>query len=348
MPGFTCYKLHDTVNGRMPADLDEYVDLEDQSPEVYGPEDRDDFTAKLYICTGVPHPPAWGGFVHSGFSTMPSLPEIGSVGAAIVLKLKPENRHFAFTFGTTGRFLLNQNAWQRGYGLQTALNLIYPRDGRETSGKLVAVDAKRRSGNTMRSRRQASRATAFEAFDVDKLRDLVGGATGKPNDPQWGRRITGADALHFEADNEFGRLGKLCRDIEATHDREDYKEKFAWLDAIRPIYDPILLTSLENHIVDRLLTGDVTDLELAPPEIVNWPEVAGFRYHFEARQSYIRPELRLVDYLNGLRTKEDDPDAPDVEFFRRRYIRAIGADSQEVHKWPVWRCLSGVTSHTPC
>ena len=51
--------------------------------------------------------------------------------------------------------------------------------------------------NLFCSRQQASRATTFEAFDVDKIRDLVGGATGEPYDHKWGKRVSGTDQLSF-------------------------------------------------------------------------------------------------------------------------------------------------------
>src|SRR5262249_43491090 len=112
-----------------------------------------------YVSVGPPHQPGWAGFVLDGFDSVSKdrsaapaedtpeplhLPLMSSVGAAIILKLVPEGYVFAFTFGITGRFLLKHEAWRRGYGLQTALNLIYPRVGVEGgTGRLVAVDAKR-------------------------------------------------------------------------------------------------------------------------------------------------------------------------------------------------------------
>ena len=182
MTRFSCYRLRDKLAVAVPADLDDYID-EEERPRIYGPLDMGDFVAKLYVSQSAPHHPPWERFIRSGFEALEDLPFVTSIGAAVVLALRPEDQHFAFTFGTLGRFLLKQDAWQRGYGLQTALNLIYPRAGDSSSGKLVAVDAKRRTGNVMRSRRQASKATSFEAFDVDKVRDLMGGATGAPHDP---------------------------------------------------------------------------------------------------------------------------------------------------------------------
>jgi len=87
MPPFTCYRLHETLHGRPPADLDDYVDIDEHDPDVYGPVTQGDFEAKLYVNLGPPHPPIWAGFVLSGFNDASNLPRTSSVGAAIIIKL---------------------------------------------------------------------------------------------------------------------------------------------------------------------------------------------------------------------------------------------------------------------
>ena len=352
MPPFTCYRLHDKLHGRVPDDLDEFIDIEDQAPTIYGPVDQGDFVAKLYVSVGPQHPPGWAAFVREGFRAAPDLtvatphdagvvlPMVSSVGAAIVLKLVPEGNVFAFTFGVTGRFLLKHEAWQRNYGLKTALNLIYPREG-GGAGRLVAVDAKRRGEEIVRSRQQASRATKFETFDVDKVRDLVGGATGNPHDHRWGKRITGADPLSFAAETDFAGLGKLCRELVEAYDRDDYKDRFGWLDSIQPVLDPQQLERIEEDLMLQLLVGDVVNVDLAPPEIVDWSRVIGFQYHYDFRQKFTRPELQLSAYLKGLKYHENEDDYIDVEYFRRKSVRALDADGTQIHRWSVWRCLTG-------
>ena len=352
MQPLTCYRLHDRLHGSVPDDLDEFIDIADQAPTVYGPVDYGDFIAKLYVSIGPPHPPGWAGFVREGFNAEPdpttgtpddaivALPVTSSVGAAIVVKLAPEGSAFAFTFGVTGRFLLKHEAWLRGYGLKTALNLIYPREG-GGKGRLVAVDAKRRGEEIVRSRQQASRATKFETFDVDKLRDLVGGATGSPHDHSWGKRITGGDPLNFTAAIKFTGLGSLCRELVKAYERDDYKDRFGWIDWIQPVLDPLRLKRIEEDLILQLLVGDNVNVDLAPPEIVDWPRVTGFQYHYEFRQTFSRPELEISAYLRGLRYFERESDYVDVEYYRRKSIRALDSDENEIYRWSVWRCLTG-------
>ena len=105
-----------------------------------------------------------------------------------------------------------------------------------------------------------------------------------------------------------------------------------------------MLQDVEQHLARRLAEGDTTDLDLAPPEIVDWSAITGFRYHFEARRNFWHPELRVQDYLNGLARSGGWPEAPDeldAAFLRRRHVWAVDSDNRPVYKWPVWRCLTG-------
>ncbi len=106
-----------------------------------------------------------------------------------------------FALGTTGRFLLKHEAWQRGYGLKTALNLIYPERRAAARANSSRWTPNGEAVRFIRSRLQSSRATTFEAFDVDKVREMVGGATGEPYDRRWGSRIT----YHFESERQRKR-----------------------------------------------------------------------------------------------------------------------------------------------
>src|SRR5580658_470528 len=46
----------------------------------------------------------------------------------------------------------------------------------------------------------------------------------------------------------------------------------------------------------------------APPEVIDWDQVTSFRFSFDRRQGeadspVTHPELRLIDYVTGLRSK---------------------------------------------
>ena len=340
----TCYRLKNRVLGQRVKGFEEYIDFQGRQVITHGPVQGRNFEAVLFISPGHRQDPPWADFIHDGFEGI-TIRQTTSTAAALVVRVTLPRKHafFAFPFGAGGRFLLQPGVWERGYGLRTALNLIYPRGVAFDEGaRLVSIDAKRRGADTVRSRRQTVRATAFETFGVDRLRDVLNAATGRPADAEsWGRRISGGDALHMSTEDiRFGEIEDVCHRVDEVHRRTDYRERFSWLDNIQPVADSDLREGLQRRVLEMLRSGATEDLDLGPPEIVDWERVESFRYHFDTRQSVTHPDLRLVDYLRG--AKQHAPlDDVDVPALRRRRIEALDGDGQVVHHWTVWRCLDG-------
>jgi uncharacterized protein (TIGR04141 family) len=208
------------------------------------------------------------------------------------------------------------------------------------------VDSKRRGATIVRSRFQASDLSDFDAFDINRLRDVLNKATGVPADAvTWGRRIAGGDAVSINVDISFDQLGDLCRQLEVAHARDDYQDRFDWIDYIQPVADPALVERLEEEVARRVVAGDLDGLELAPPEIIDWERVTSFHYHFDrpqgpAKRPVTHADLRLADYRQGLLRTGRLADL-DVAQLRRGAIRAVDDDGTGQYVWTAWKCLVG-------
>ena len=186
MTALSCYRVRRALMSGIAHDPDGVL-ADDAAgfdrTEVY---DRPDFLAWAYIVRSHPGPPEWGSFLGSAFPGL-SMGLTGGPSALLVVRAKASDRRkqdsmFAFAFGPVGRFLIRNDGYERGYGLRTALNLIYPRGSAEIA-RLRAVDSKRRGQTTVRSRFQSSELADLEIFDVNYLRDVVSKAHGIPADP---------------------------------------------------------------------------------------------------------------------------------------------------------------------
>lgn len=343
MPGLGCYWLKPPPGGAIEP-LDEYLDPDREGEiEALGPIAGADYRAKLFLAQSSPNEPPWGQFLRDGFGEGVRTPPVSGTAALLVMEVgyRDATHYLAFIFGFGGRHLLRSGSWERGYGLRTALNLIYPSEARDADpGRLIGVEAKTRARQTMRSRRQASRATTLEEFEVDRFRDVVGQAVGRPADRDtWGTRISGADAIYLNPNVSFDELPALCRKLLDSHNQTDYKEQFDWLDDLQPVADRDRLASLQAHVVDDLINTNIMHLDLCPPEMVDWTLVDGFRFHYDRRADF-HPDLRLVDYLGGLDAHGGRGQLT-IEFLKSRHILAVDRDGRTVHKWAVWSCLIG-------
>lgn len=341
MASLTCYRLWSQIAGHAVEDPHQAIDGGDLTYIEYGPIAGRNFTAFVLVVKNVPHEPRWSSFVRSASAEV-EIPLSNSPGALVLVEVPAADStlRLAFAFGVLGRFLLANNGYQRGFGLRAALNIIYPADATTAdAARLRSVDSKRRGPIILRARSQTSEASAFEEFDVDRLRDVVSAAVGVPHDTErWGSRVSGGDPIRMDLGIEFDDLGDLCLQLQEVHDREDYVEDFGWIDDILPVTDPDLRRRLEHEIVRVLVEDDGAELTLAPPEIIDWERVSAFRYHFDRRQGpantpVVHPEMRLNDSLTGMELT--------IEKLKARRIKAVDGDANTIHAWPVWGCLVG-------
>jgi uncharacterized protein (TIGR04141 family) len=333
------YRIRDTLDGEAPSVFDEVVDSQAlDSCQTYDYSD-DLLTARLYLPRVHPQFPRWASFVRSGFAD--ATLDLGVANQAlIVASVRRYNRDrlFAISFGHA-RFLIRHELIEPAFGRRVALNLLYEEDiaAESDQSRIRQVDARTIEANVRRSRVQRSRDTIFETFGVDPQRDLLDRIVGVPwNVEKFGRRISGASSLHLEVDIDFGQLGTLLRRLLTLHGRTTYRDHFSWVDRVRAVDDPVLLDRLRDRTVELAVPG-VSEIDLAPPEIVDWDRIAAFTFEIGNRAE--RDDLRLDDYLEAVersRTRELD--------YRRLLAHRVTArdgDGGVVAQWSVARTLFG-------
>lgn len=302
-----------------------------------------DFEAKLFVDSPEPTEPGWLEFLREGFGDVP-MKKSAANSAVLLVRLvhRKLSQMFAFTFGF-GRFLLRSDAYERSYGLRVALNTLYQDDDPsaiEAPVRVRRVDAKTVAANTLLSRRQTNRLASFDEFGLDVQRDLLGAVTGVPADTKrWGARIGGADAMHLNLPIGFSDLGRLCRAVLSSHAKTDYRVRFSWVDHIHAVTDPNRIAELEDLVVAALKTGQAGRFELAPPELIEWDDVASFR--FSVNPEVPRQQLDLEVFLAALEDAGELEDL-DIDALRTDYrIEALDGAGEAMYRWPLFQCLDG-------
>lgn len=346
MAELTCYKLRTPPDGPV-DDFDAAINEKKVAGlQTFGPIEIGNATAKLYLAGGFQHEPTWGSLLRSGFGDDINIPKVAGASAVVVVRYETQKkRHFlAFTFGY-GFTLLRSDAYERGFGLKTSLNVVFEGDDGTDAinpSRLRSVDAKRVGPSVLRSRHQVPDATSLEELDIDVRRDVLGGVTGTPQDrDQWGGRISGKDALHLSMPFDFSALGAICQRIITAYVSDDYKVRFSFVDDMQLEKDPVIRAQLEDEVLGLLQAELIDTLGLAPPEMVEWERVAEFRYHADRQKNPLkRRELRLSEYLGALKGAKLF-DALTVEKLKAYEIRSVDGDGQTVKRWTAWHCLFG-------
>ena len=337
------FRLNDKLDGEDIRSFDDFLVADHGPLKIYDLSKEFPFDARLYVSEKEDKEPPWAGYLRNGFRELPKLINIITNRALLIIaiKFRDQKIHFAFSFGF-GRFFLKSSSYVRNYGLIVALNAIYrgiPKKGTFDADLIQSLDIKTLSANTIHTRRQSNRRTAFEMFGVDIQRDILRAITGRPaGKTEWGTRISGSDALVLTCPVDFKDLGERCKLIETFYRRTDYREFLGWIDHIKPVTDPHLEEELESELLEKL-KNKAGNLELAPPEIVDWDRIKYFLFSFVPDQRYEELDLRL--FLEALDNKKKRAGLTIKQLKSAYRIEALDNSDELVGKWSVLQCLCG-------
>jgi uncharacterized protein (TIGR04141 family) len=279
----------------------------------------------LFARRSRPAPPSWLTYFDGVVDFSDIRLQTSSTSALLLIERRA--RLYAITFGQ-GRWLLQPNALEGRFGLATTLNAIDPL-------QIRSVDHKRLEAVTRFTKEQLSKASGLGLFGLDVERDLLRGVTGKPSDNTVGARLAGADSLSVVGDIPLRKLGEHLDRFARLASDTAYRANFSFVDNIAEIRDPALSAKLDKQLVKDIKAGTVDRTWLAPPEIMDWAEVGGFKYLSKgAADTY--EDLDLDDYLSARRGKSAL--TADV-LHQERVLCLNAADSAVRQQWTVYRCL---------
>jgi uncharacterized protein (TIGR04141 family) len=282
----------------------------------------------LVIKTTNAKAPWWVHFLASQVRPRNALEQLANRSSSALLFIVAEGRRFALAFGY-GRTLLRPEAYEQDFGLKVVLNTVAP-------DQLRSIDARTFDELTVHTRRDVSRASSFEAFGLDISRDLVRAVTGKLEDDTLGSRATGADALSLATRAQPEDLQRLCGQLLGAYESDRYKERFGWIDHVRRVRDPSVVSDLDQSLIVTLRSGDLEDIHMAPPEPMDWMNLEGFLFSTDANDGEPYTDPPISAYLASL----DEPGEISLEQLKADRVLGLGGDQAEVIvQWSVYRCL---------
>jgi uncharacterized protein (TIGR04141 family) len=225
------------------------------------------YNGELVVAQNPASRPAWVDFVAGAVSRRLSDINNQSTGACLFVQAGP--RLIAFTFGR-GRNLIDPGRIQDGFGLRVTLNAV-------DAERVRAIDSRSFEDSVILTSRQASRNLDLGSFAIDDSRDVLSAVTGVPRDPTLGSRITGSDGIALVADVEIDGLGDVAATFLDLFASDEYKANFGFIDYVRRVSSGSLVARLDAAL-DAELDGNLQRISLAPPERVDYEDVAGYLY----------------------------------------------------------------------
>jgi uncharacterized protein (TIGR04141 family) len=269
---FHCFHPQINTIHRAKKFLDEGVG-EPKEIQITGVEN-----AQLFLPEPSQSPPPWAQLL------VPYTKEIATIRnrshSAIVLL--PVSEHiFAITFGRAAHFIKGDKL-VRNFGLRTVVNAV-------AADSLRSVDMKTFESMAIHRRIQASAQSSIGQFGIDWTRDLLRAVTGKPIDPSFGARASGADALVLAGRHTLEDTPALCNRALEYYNSDNYKETpWRYIDFLQPEYDPEIIAQLDMKLASAILDPELMSPPyLAIDDILDYTGVIGFaikpsKRHFTA------------------------------------------------------------------
>lgn len=282
----------------------------------------------LYVKPSESSLPTWLRFFEDTID--PKTLQLENSSSAAVLLVKRGAKSFAVTFGH-GRYMLKPTVIEERFGLRTALNGLNP-------DRIRSMDRRTLEAVSMYTREQASRESTLSVFDVNVQRDLLRSVTGSLLDSDLGTRVTGRDALTFTSRI---RLRGLVAKIDEWHDlsmKDTYRQHFEWVDNLAEIRGRAKIEILDELLVTKIRTEKCDKIWLAPPAIVNWDEIDGFRFRTDRESKPAFDELELRAYFSDdLRSPGDEKLLYNLKH-DNVFVQSKSNDTN-MPRWRVYRCI---------
>lgn len=297
------------------------------------------FDGVAYWVKGSSNPPRWKDFLLEGTDDTLDGLENRHQSVLVMVRTGRPARTFAFVFGYARSFL-KPTSYVTDFGLKVVMNVVDP-------DKLRCVDSAILEEIPVQTRRQASRVSAMELFEVNKDSDMLRSLVGTPMEtlpdgkkPRLGKVIAGGSTLALRLGVAFGELGDLCKDLLNFYQRDDYqKHGFDWVDHLRPVKDKDLIDKLDAALLGAIRAKDTSHVYLAPPEIIDWEDFDGIRFGAAKKGSPVEFDIE------ELYRHRDDPAGWDLEDLRKKGLSIVGrAGEKEDKRFSLYRCL--VFDHT--
>jgi uncharacterized protein (TIGR04141 family) len=286
--------------------------------------------------------PAWQTLVRDALQ-VPGFGAAGrSIGAVIFCAvLDPEDealRWVAFSFGSASK-AVRKRAVEPRFGLLTALNRISmsQMDPTDNRGGLLRQASYRALGPySYQAGYRAARDTPLDSFRIDRVADLLsaaGGRTGPVDDPD---QVFGSRSLRTrQTVSSVASLSAIAAEAITDYRRIDYRNDFAFVDQIVPVYDDGTETELRSALLNALLSGSDSVDVLLPDDLVPFEDERAISF-------IVRPGQSRAAASDTVLTPEMVASMVDVSDHGSldRLLRFCDASHNEIARAPILDCLA--------
>jgi len=288
----------------------------------------------FYLEDSHPRSPDWVRDFFGSLGDEARLVTSSAKGVLLVeIQHQEETHRFAVSFGF-GRYLMEDDVIEERFGLKVVLNTV-------DAASLRSIDKTTLGSVPKQTREQMSRESGTASFGIDIEQDLVNAVTGKSRDQRFGRTLSGRDALVASVKADVSEIKDFLSICVENYKSDIYKTDFGWIDQIKEIRSTSMCDALNELLIKRIPVGELEKIWMAVPDIVNWPDVKGFRY-LKAKRADLCDDLDVPAFMDAL----GRPSTLTLEMLKEARIFAISPRTDDpMEAWSAYRCLYAEIEH---
>lgn len=286
--------------------------------------------AICYVFQNPLNEPSWIQDLKEVFDDVPLIRNRSS--SALVI-FKASDRIFISTFGSAWQYI-NDRAIESDFGLKVTINSL-------EDGRVKRIDSSH-LGEAMKGVSQSAFQRDIQSFGIDEALDQVKRISGRLQNTDFAKNLSGATSLKISREMSFDELGEIAIESLNRYYSDFYKStSFHIIDKIRPITDRALIDELDESTVDQIKTG-TDSFELSMP---GWSEddVVYFGIKGSGLQERF-PDLLLSHYREAMQKKLTDLDS-DTILNKHGIIAEFNNDIAAKKGWSIKKALIGSISY---
>jgi len=316
------------------SSIDGFNDAFKKKPKVMKKYNEDKIA---YYINSKEHPPKWiKDFFNLDVKKDKLKLRLSSAKAVLFVRRLYNNqqRIFAITFGFA-KSLLKDNVFEERFGLRVALNSCGNND--DTLKKITATNIGRNHKQTIEQLPSEGKISEF-SFDADSdlIKQVAALSMGEAFD---GAMLVGGNALCITQSVNVGTIEAFLDKCYDYYLRDTYRDKFGWIDKIKPVGDKKIISDLDKIIMKKIEKNQLDNIILAVPQIVDWENIISFKYSPRAKKEYgcINIKTFLEYYKKRSTCKKGMWSANTIK--SKKIIATSKNDKDKDKSWPVYHCL---------
>ncbi len=284
----------------------------------------------IYLYTGVSYgkEPEWfDNFFHGEELNKENIFTANARAILLVkVQLAPDcTRIFVITFGY-GKNMLIDDILEERFGLKVLLNIISP-------DSLRKINMSNIGGNQKNSSIQMPTKSGISDFSFDFDRDLLTNITAITDIEGYAQgSVTGNDSLYITAECDLSNIEEFLLKTYEKSKLISYKENFGWIDQIQAVKNQTELEKLNAKLIEEIKNSS-ENFWMAVPEVINWEDIAGFRYSRNSLETDI-----FIDKVKSSLQNELN----DINQLKNKTIKVISSyDGSTKFNWSAYKCIYG-------